>query len=144
MEETEEAKVAKNEHGFISFVAAPIWHKIFSMYPELTDQKKNIEANLTAWKRIADGDEVFPDEAPGKEILERLSRLKQKQLLEKQKEEQASAAASTIDMVMRVRVGADKHGRRVILHSEASLKHHDDSAALRTPNSPVSIQTLSP
>jgi hypothetical protein len=139
MEETEETKVAKNEHGFISFVAAPIWHKIFSMYPELTAQKKNIEDNMTVWKRIADGEEQFPDETPGQKILERLSRLKQNQLLEKQREdkelEQASLAASTVDMVVRVRLGADKHGRKVILHSEASLKHDTDQmpASLHSP-----------
>jgi len=62
-------KVARNEHGFISAVAAPLWEKIFLMYTSLTPQQQNLACNLKKWNDIASGDIAFPDETAGKEIV---------------------------------------------------------------------------
>ena len=56
MEETEVAKRAENEVGFVSFVAGPFWQALAATIPpELEKVIEQVDVNKTEWVAIKDG-----------------------------------------------------------------------------------------
>jgi hypothetical protein len=58
--------LCKNETGFASFVVAPMWRSLSSLFPGLLPLVKQLDSNLTSWKNMLE--KIVKEEEIGKSM----------------------------------------------------------------------------